>query len=62
MSTVGPMGTLVIAGTENSWSVFWAIELFADGVMVIGSIAGVVAEEEAVRDRFFLRSAFEFSR
>jgi hypothetical protein len=57
MLTAGLVGTLVTAGIENSWSDFWAIAIVADGVGVTGSFVGRVAEEEAVRDRFFLRSA-----
>jgi hypothetical protein len=53
----GPMGTLAIVGTVNSWSDFWAIAIVADGTGVTGSFVGGVAKEEAVRDRFFLRSA-----
>ena len=50
LSIVGPTGTLATAGTKNSQSVFWAINLFADGVGVTGLIAGGVVEEEAVQD------------
>ena len=35
-----------------------AIAIVADGAGVTGSHASGVAEEEAVRDLFFLRSAF----
>jgi hypothetical protein len=57
MLTAGPVGTLATVGTENSRSDFWAIAVVADGAGVTGLFVGGVAEEEAVRDRFFLRSA-----
>jgi hypothetical protein len=50
---------LATTGTENSQSNFWAIAIVADGAEVTGSFVGGVAEE-AVRDRFFLRSASGF--
>ena len=58
--TAGPIGTLATAGTENSWSDFWAIEVVADGVGVTGSFDGGIVEEVA-RELFFLRSDFRFS-
>ena len=55
----GPTGTLAIAGTECSRSDFWAIAVVADGAGATGSFVGGVAEEEEVRDLFFLMSASE---
>ena len=40
---VGPMGTLVIVGMENSWRVFSAISVEADGVEARGFVGGRVA-------------------
>ena len=51
----GPVGTLVIAGTEYSRRVFWAISLVADGATATGLLDEEA--EEDVRDLFFLRSA-----
>jgi hypothetical protein len=36
------------------------MEKVADGAGMTGSVVGGVAEEEAARDRFFLRSALGF--
>ena len=58
--TAGPTGTLATTGTEYSWSDFWAILVVADGAGVTGLFVGGVAEEEMVRDRFFLRNASGF--
>jgi len=58
--TAGPMGTLATAGIEYSWSDLLFIAEVADGAGATGSFVGGVAEEEAVRDRLFLRSASGF--
>jgi hypothetical protein len=46
-------------GTENSRRVLvvMSVGVVADGTGMTVSVAGGVAEEEAVRDRLFLRSA-----
>jgi hypothetical protein len=43
--TAGPVGTLATAGTENSWSDFWAMVVVAVGIDVSGLVVDDVAEE-----------------
>jgi hypothetical protein len=48
MLTADPVGTLAIAGIENSWSDFWAIVVVAASIGVSSSVvSGVVEEVEA---------------
>jgi hypothetical protein len=50
MLTAGPVGTLAIVKTENSWSDFWAIAMVAAGTGVSSSVVGGVAEEVEAQD------------
>ena len=58
--TAGPIDMLVIARTEYSWSDFWAIAVVANGAGATSLFVGGLADEEMLRDRFFLRSASRF--
>ena len=51
------MGTLAIAGTENSRSDFWAMVVVVAGIDVSGSVVGGIVEEAEARVPFFLRNA-----
>jgi len=61
MLIAGPTSTLAIAGMKNSRSDLLATAIGADGAGAIGLSDGGVVKEEAVRDRFFLRSASGFA-
>ena len=58
---MGPTGTLVTAGMENSWRVFSDISVEANGVKVRGSVDGRVALGRTRRCRGFLSSDSGFS-
>jgi hypothetical protein len=51
------VGTLAIAGTENSQSDFWATMMLVAGTDVSGTVVGSMAEEVEARVLFFFRSA-----
>jgi hypothetical protein len=57
MLIAGLVPTLSIAGMENSWIDFWAIEMIVAGTGVSSLVVGGVVEEVEAQDPFFLRSA-----
>ena len=58
--TSGPIGTLLVEGAEKSRRVFWAMQLEADGALMIGSDAESVRWGGTTRGRTLHKSNYGF--